>query len=196
MAEVTRLAFFGKEGTTVPFVLPAGGPAEQAILGVGYSSLREIGEHPIFMTFPEVQYYLKGLFDRLDREGPPEIDRDVLAKMRGLMIGVLTKDVTHEFEQQIEGLGAHLLVKMPPRPFLVGALAEQCAYNAFVLRDERVDSQIRDYLSAGQDAWDLNTPDGGSWRKELGTLRMGDWKAIYQSCRVFVQTLLLTPKAR
>jgi hypothetical protein len=194
MSEIERLPFFTKEGPGVGYVLPKGGALDQAILGVGYSSLIEIGEHPIFMTIPDVQYYLNDVFSRLARDGPPELDRDVLAKMRALMMGANSKDVTHELEQKIEGLSVQLLARQPAKPFFVGQVAEQCAYNAFVLHEEPFDTLARNYLSSGQTT-DLTTPDGGSWRKELGVLKTGDWPAIYKSCRVFVQTLLLTPKA-
>ena len=185
--EVTNLPFFNAPGPAESFVLPAGGRIGETILGVGASSMSEIAEHPTFLTLRETRIYVLSVLDRMSR-APEIVDREVVARLGKLLMD--TSPAATQYAAQEILRSNSTLIKNPTRAFMIGLITTQCAYNAAVLRDKKIDLAIRQTIAA-QNVWDITTPDGQSWKNTLVKIPSGQWSSIYKNCRVFVQSLLL-----
>ncbi len=186
--DLRRLPFYNVPGPPGSFALPSSSVVREAIDGMAFAAINEIAEHPEFFESPEAEDYVSRVLDRLYAEpsimdiAPIDQLRTML-RSRKLNSALLTAKAIRD-----EGAS---VVHHVTRPFLIGNLTTQCAYNAAVVHDVQLDAAMRQHI-ANQNVWDITTPDGKSWKAGLAAIPQGHWSAIYESCRLFVRTLIVT----
>lgn len=166
-------------------------PLAAARLGVAFAAIAELADSPALLARPSSQAFADATFAQI-----PLLTREPALAPRVKALRALLVPGAAGGRGAIDDALGDLERALPPalgaprdRLFLVGALAEQVAYDARVLRDPAADRDGRAALAA-LDVADPYVPGLAGLRADLGREQPAAWQPIAASAARIVAALL------